>query len=126
MVGNVLATQLRLCATVILVTVAGCSARDQSSDDSLSEALRCNGQLRITSALSVNGSSFAVGQTIRASVTYRNPCKSSLSVRELVIASRPPGGTHAGGPYADLTPLLSAITVSPGQSVTLSASRTFL
>src|SRR5439155_25168658 len=38
---------------------------------------------------------------------------------------RPPRATKAGGPYMDLSPLLSATTVQPGATIQLLASRAF-
>ena len=65
------------------------------------------------------------GQTLNATVTYKNSSSSAVTINNLVIASRPPGATKAGGPYLDLSPIISATTVQPGATIQLSASRAF-
>src|SRR5207247_8422159 len=60
-----------------------------------------------------------------ATVTYKNGTGSAVTINDIVIAGRPPAGTNSGGPYADLSPESGLVTVNPGATVTLSASRTF-
>ena len=38
---------------------------------------------------------------------------------------RPPGGTHIDGPFEDMTPTAQDVTLAPGESYTLHASRQF-
>jgi hypothetical protein len=63
--------------------------------------------------------------TLNASVSYGNTSTKAITVREIRIAARAPGATHAGGPYADLAPVLTNAVIEPGARVTLTASRTF-
>jgi endoglucanase len=65
------------------------------------------------------------GQTLGGTVTYRNCSSAAVSVQEARIAGRPPGGTHAGGPYEDFTPYQGPVTVPVGGTLTLAASRAF-
>jgi hypothetical protein len=86
----------------------------------------CNGQsgLVLTTPLSLDKSSVAIGQTITGTATYTNCTYASLSVQQLVIGGRPPGGTHQGGPWLDFSPAMGPTTVASGASVTVTASRT--
>jgi hypothetical protein len=80
--------------------------------------------LVLTSPLQLDRTSVAVGQTVRGSVTYQNIGSTSLTLQDLVITARPPGGTNLGGPYLDFTPSQGVVTVPAGGSITLTASRT--
>jgi hypothetical protein len=64
------------------------------------------------------------GDTLNGMVTYQNVSSAPIAVGRIIIATRPPGGTHGGGPYLDMTPILSNLTVQPQGTVQLSASRT--
>ncbi len=79
----------------------------------------------ISSALHLSQASTSAGQTVTGTVTYTNYGVSSVAVQAGAIAARPPGGTHAGGPFDDFAPYATATTVAPGGSFTVSASRTF-
>jgi len=76
----------------------------------------------------VNEQGFATiasGETLLGSVTFHNPNDQPFTIRQIVIAGRAPGGTHAGGPYFDLSPIRNRPTIiAPGESITYSASRT--
>jgi endoglucanase len=82
------------------------------------------GGLIISSPLTLLGASYALGSTVSASVTYRNDGASPLALERVVLTTRPPGGTNAGGPFDDLAPSAGAATLAPGQTLTLQASRT--
>src|SRR5262249_3070356 len=84
-----------------------------------------SGAFAVSTPLALDHTSVTPGMTLHATVTYRNGTSAPVTIQRLVIAGRPPGGTHAGGPYDDLAPQLGATTVQPGATVTLAASRTF-
>jgi hypothetical protein len=62
---------------------------------------------------------------VTGSVTYTNQGAASVAIGSAVIAARPPGGTHATGPFDDFAPPLAAQTLAPGASVTVTATRSF-
>ena len=63
-----------------------------------------------------------VGQTVRASVVWRNSSASPIEVAEAVIAGRAPGATREGGPYDDFSPVQGPTVIAPGQTLTMTAS----
>ncbi len=75
--------------------------------------------------LALSSTTVHAGQALSGSVTYRNCTSAPFLVQEIVIAARPPGGTHAGGPYVDLAPTQGPITVAAGATVSLTAMRDF-
>ena len=79
----------------------------------------------ISAPLRIDKTTVSAGGTLTGTVTYQNASASSMTLRQVAIAARPPGGTHSGGPYADLQPYLGSTTLLPGATVTLTASRTF-
>lgn len=79
----------------------------------------------ITGALELSRRVVAPGATLAASVTYANRSAAPITVREIRIAARAPGATHGGGPYTDLTPTMSNVTIAAGGYATLEASRSF-
>jgi hypothetical protein len=83
------------------------------------------GRFAITSALALDATTIGAGQTVTATVTYANDSPSPVVVKAAVIAARPPGGTHAGGPYDDFAPYTGPVTVAPRATVTVTASRAF-
>lgn len=84
-----------------------------------------NGPLSIISPLNLSSTNVQFGQNVTGTVTYRNTTSNSITISQLAIASRPPGGTNQGGPYMDFSPYGSSITIQPGQNYTFSASRSF-
>jgi hypothetical protein len=84
-----------------------------------------SGPLVITAGLTLSALSAAAGDTITGTVTFTNDGTSPVVVEDAVIAARPPGGTHSGGPFDDFTPTAPSQTLAPGASLTLTAARTF-
>src|SRR5207244_6559263 len=82
-------------------------------------------EVSISAPLLLDKTTVFAGDTLNGTVTYQNTSASSITIRSVAIAARPPGGTHSGGPYADLQPYLASSVVLPGATVTLNASRTF-
>lgn len=80
--------------------------------------------LVIERALALGGTSLHAGDTLTGTVAYRNCGSAPIALEDVVITARPPGGTHAGGPYDDFAPSKGATTVAAGATITLSASRT--
>jgi hypothetical protein len=66
-----------------------------------------------------------LGTSLEGAVTATNGSNAPLTLRALSIAVRPPGGSHQDGPYFDLLPSLTMVTIPAGGHVTLSASRSF-
>src|SRR5205823_2809957 len=82
------------------------------------------GTFDISSPLTITPSSLGQGQTVTGKVVYTNGTASAVIIDALVIAIRPPGGTHASGPYDDAAPELGSMTIEPGATATLTATRT--
>jgi endoglucanase len=61
---------------------------------------------------------------VRGTVTFGDPGTGPATFRQAVITLRPPGATHAGGPYDNLAPALGPTTLPPGGSVPLGATFT--
>lgn len=76
------------------------------------------------------GPALVLGGKAVGSVFYKNRNTTPVEVKQIVIAGRPPGGTHANGPYLDLIPPSGDTTIPPGEpgtgepGVTYSAFRT--
>jgi hypothetical protein len=83
------------------------------------------GGLVISAALELDKRFLKAGSVLNASVTYGNTSASAIAVREIRIAARAPGASHEGGPFTDLSPVLTNLTIEPGGHTTLAASRTF-
>jgi hypothetical protein len=64
-------------------------------------------------------------QTLEAEVTLTNAGGAPLALREVRIAARAPGASHEGGPFTDLAPALTQVTIPAGGQVTLAAARRF-
>jgi len=84
------------------------------------------GRLVPVAPLRLDRLTVARGETLTGTVTYRNTGATAVTIRDLVLAARPPGGTNAGGPYLDLAPNQGGATVAPGATITLTARRTIL
>ncbi|HEY3816806.1 MAG TPA: cellulase family glycosylhydrolase [Polyangiaceae bacterium] len=106
----------------VLVTQCGGGSGKESVGTG-SEML--SGALQITTALALSETNVKVGDQVKGTVTYTNPTASAVTLQNFVVAARPPGGSHAGGPYDDFGPYDGPVTLAPGQSVTVTATRTF-
>jgi hypothetical protein len=105
---------------------AGCGgAESQPEAERAAASEAVTAPVVITSALHLSASRVASGETLSASVTYKNPGTRAVTLGAIVIAGRPPGGTHGGGPYDDFAPTQKNVTVAAGASLTVSASRAF-
>jgi hypothetical protein len=78
--------------------------------------------LAISTPLSVNPTALGGAGVVTGRVTYQNASSNPVRYQAIVVTARPPGGTHAGGPFYDLSPALPAGTLAAGASVTLTAS----
>jgi hypothetical protein len=115
-------TGLVTAALLALSTACG-GPVDEPSLQTVTAAVETSGALTITQSVSVANTSLERGQTLSASVTYKNNGTSAVATKNIVLTSRAPGGTHAGGPFYDLTPRITGRTLQPGESVTLTATR---
>jgi uncharacterized repeat protein (TIGR01451 family) len=79
----------------------------------------------LVSTLSFSETTVNPGDTVTATVVFTNNGTTSVDIQNMLITSRPPGGTHTGGPYDDFAPALAAQTLAAGASVTVKATRTF-
>ena len=77
----------------------------------------CTG-LQITTPLQMAQTSVPRGTTVTATATYKNTCKTPFMLNNLIVASR-----MSTGGNADFDNKVGAVTVQPGQSVTINASR---
>jgi Cellulase (glycosyl hydrolase family 5) len=77
------------------------------------------------SSFTLSANTVAQGATLSATVTYTNTGGASVTLANIIIAGRPPGGTNLGGPWDDFTPIASGVTLAAGASYTLVASRVF-
>jgi hypothetical protein len=102
------------------LALLGCESPPSSDDTDRVRAT--SGALSTSFAL--DRSAALPGQKVTGTLVYTNHGASSITFQSIVIAGRPPGGTHAGGPYDDFAPQKSAVTLAPGASLTLVASRT--
>ncbi len=80
--------------------------------------------ITVTSPLALSATSVAPSGTLTGTATLQNTGGSSITLPQIVIAGRPPGGTNAGGPYDDFG-RLNNVTLAPGQRVTIQESRAF-
>ncbi|HYS30087.1 MAG TPA: cellulase family glycosylhydrolase, partial [Candidatus Limnocylindria bacterium] len=79
----------------------------------------------MTQQCTLSATTVAPGQTLSATGSLWNNTTTALSLLEVVLAGRPPGGTNAGGPFDDFGPVSGAISVGAGATYTLRSSRTF-
>jgi endoglucanase len=105
----------------MLLAIAGCGENIYGHRTAAST----NDPFSIATALTLDHSSLAPGATQAGHVTYRNTTSGNLQVNKIVIAMRPPGGSHAGGPYDDASPEPGPLTVAAGATVSVDATRTF-
>jgi hypothetical protein len=116
--------------SLILATLVTALAVTQCAGSAPTETLATRqqslqGSLQITTPLSLSEDNVNPGDTVTGTVTYTNASASTVTLDDIVVAARPPGGTHAGGPYDDFGPYSGPVTLAPGQAVTVTATRTF-
>jgi hypothetical protein len=75
--------------------------------------------------LQLSTTSVTPGTTVTGVVTYQNVGNAPATLATIYVTSRPPGGTNNGGPFDDFAPVPTNITLQPGASYQLTASRLF-
>ena len=123
----------RLVTAAVLILSTACGGPlEQGADfsrdsavaaESATQTLEVSGALTITQAVTADDTSLERGQTLRATVTYKNNGTTAVATKNIVLTSRAPGGTHSGGPYYNLEPRITGRTLQPGESVTLTSTR---
>ena len=83
------------------------------------------GTFDISVPLALDNTTVTIGDILQATSTYGNDSSSAIGVQDIVITCRPPGGTNADRPYMGFSPRAGAQTIEPGQTIELSASRSF-
>lgn len=115
-----------MCLSVFVLSCGSGVASDDEGTGTTEDSLRRAAlRLSVSRPLALSTSTVATGATLTAQVTYRNGSRFPYTFLQMSIEARPPGGTHTGGPYERLQPVLGKTTVQPGATVTVTASRTF-
>ncbi|MCC3376102.1 hypothetical protein [Cohnella sp. REN36] len=78
----------------------------------------------VTSPLALSAKTVKAGGSLTGTAQLTNQGGTAITLPRIVIAVRPPGGTHADGPYLDLGSL-DNVTISPGQTVTITKTKSF-
>jgi PKD domain len=107
----------RLALTAITVTAL--------SGIATSEPVFASGNVMITQQCTLSSPVVSPGFTLTGTGTVQNLGPGSVTLLEVVVAGRPPQGTHAGGPWEDFSPNAANRTLAPGASLTVTASRSF-
>ena len=110
--------KLKCIAVLTTLWLAGCGAGPDEQVPAQQEQALAG--LTVSTPLALNKTSLLRGERLEATVTYKNTTTQTITVSTVVVAMRTPSG---GG--ADLSPVSGARTLAPGQTVTLSAGRTF-
>src|SRR5437870_3734846 len=114
--------------TLFLALLVGCglSHAERSAPEGVSdEALRAS-KFVISVPLALDRASFAAGDTVTGTVTYKNTGSAAIAVPQIAITARPPGATHAGWQLGDdFNPYATPGSIAAGASVTVTAARTF-
>ena len=87
-------------------------------------ALTPLGGVIVSSPLAIKSVAVQTGSPVTGTVSYQNTGDTAVTLSKIIITSRRPGATHVGGPYDDLAPSPTAVTLQPGATVTVTASRT--
>jgi hypothetical protein len=87
-------------------------------------AVSGNGRIVVVSPLALSRRVVRRGQAVTATATLQNQGRGAITLTRIVITSRPPGGTNAGGPFDDFG-VRQAITLAPGQRYTIQETRPF-
>src|SRR5919201_1061457 len=90
-----------------------------------SEPVHATADVVITQQCSVSSPVVSPGLTLTATGTVLNLGITSVTLPQVVLAGRPPQGTHAGGPWEDFSPVAANQTLAPGASLMVTASRSF-
>lgn len=121
-----MSARLALLAAPLLAALVACGTNDvPAPSPGATSAGALSDGLVVKTAVELDSDMVLSGQTVHARVTYVNPTPDPITVRTVAIAARPPGGSHAGGPYLDFLPYAPETTVVPGGILTVQASRTF-
>jgi hypothetical protein len=73
---------------------------------------------------SVTPTSIPMGGTVNATGTVTNGTSSTVTLSEVILAGRAPGGTNSGGPFHDFMPKVTNVRLRPGGSFTINTSET--
>lgn len=65
----------------------------------------------------------AIGSLFTASATLQNDSASTLAIRDAALTTRPSDGERLDGPYENLSPEVTNVTIPPGESITVTGSR---
>jgi uncharacterized repeat protein (TIGR01451 family) len=76
-------------------------------------AVSVKGRIVVVSPLALSRQVVRRGETVTATATLQNEGEAAVTLARIVITSRPPGGTNAGGPFDDFG-TRRAITLAPG------------
>ncbi|NMO15978.1 glycoside hydrolase family 16 protein [Pyxidicoccus fallax] len=110
--------KLRYIGVLAALWFAGCGVNP--GEDALAQQALALAGFEVSTPLSLNKVAFLRGERLEATVTYKNTTSQNINVGTLVVAMRSPTGGHA-----DLSPGTGARTVAPGQTLTLTAGRSF-
>ena len=83
-----------------------------------------SGHLTLLGPLTLDKRTVSSGKIITGSVTYANQTTAPITIRNVVIASRPGSGLPSNASDTDFSPGGGVLTIDPGKQVTLIASRT--
>lgn len=80
----------------------------------------------VSQSCTVSPSSVTIGGSAHAQATLENTGGTSITLPEVIVAGRPPGGTDGGGPFDDFSPTRTSVVLNPGASFTIKASQSLL
>jgi len=113
--------KLKCIGILAALWLVGCGVEPaESTRDEVARQEQAVLGFEVSSPLSLNKVAFLRGERVEGTVTYKNTTSQNINVSNLAIAMRTPTGGHA-----DLSPGTGARTVGPGQTLTLTAGRTF-
>ena len=81
--------------------------------------VHADGSVSISQQCSLASNVVHPADTLVATGTLRNLGTSAITLPDVVLAGRPPLGTHDGGPFDDFAPHGRNVLLAPGQSLTL-------
>ena len=79
----------------------------------------------VVSPLTLAPNPVAYGHAFTGQAVLKNAGQSTVTLPQVVIALRPPGGTHQSGPFTYDLGTQNNVTLAPGQSLTVQGTRTF-